>query len=642
MAANTKRGGFKLENPAPTKGSRGWFYAAIIISALAAAGLLYVLAWNANNNIELDSSLIQLTEVERLQNKPLGDVPTSAEQWVPVALPNDWLIEGYTRPEEWYHAELKFRVPPDRLWEVMLSAINLNAAVYLNGRLLGVNGRLNEPITHYWNQPLRFAIPNGLLEPGSNDLMIRVVSFPPGHGLLGRVYLGPRETVVSHADDLHFMNVEVSRFITGLSFGLCIVAFGLWLIRRQDSEYFWFSLLTLLWGIHSLKFHVTDVPISSQFWAWFLYATSISLSYPLYFFLTRIRGARNPVLELVLAALCLLCLLAVTIMLALDDLRMYRVAEIAYVISFCVSIYGFAGLTMYCARTRNIEAFWITVTVSALVVFVVHDVLKILGLFERSGGQQIVYAMPLLLGSFGLVILRRFAIALKEREDIVANLEQRVTAATDTIVALERDKALADQRETIMRDMHDGVGGQLVSSLALLNSSESPPLKQTEVLQQVLQGALTDLRLMIDSLDADVADLNLLLGALRERMEPVLRAAGFELIWDNNEIPRMAHMTPHKALQVLRILQEALTNAVRHSNASVIRVAVENSEETGSVIVSVEDNGIGFLPDEITPGRGISNMRRRALDVGAQIDIGAATFSSQGTRISVSLQINAK
>ncbi len=620
---------------AATPGSKAWFYGAIVASAILSASLAYHLNWRTNDQLGSDSPLIQLHNLTRLIGPaPDAERPNPNAEWQSVTLPNDWRVEGYNQTQEWYRANLGLQVPPDRLWEVMLAAVNLNAEVYINGRLLGVNGRLDEPITHNWNQPLRFAIPNGLLLPGDNEVLIRVVSFPPGHGLLGQVFLGPRQDVVRMANELHFVNVEVSRFITGLSFTLFVVALGLWLIRRRDAEYFWFAIMTLLWSIHSMKFHVTDIPISSQFWAWCLSVASIGLSYPLYFFLMRIRNQRNVKVERILMLVGLVSLLSITLLMLINSLWMYPVAEFAYVISFFVSVSGFVSLSVYCARSRDIEAFWIAITISALVVFVLHDVLKIMGFFERASGQLVVYAMPLLLISFGMVILRRFAIAIREREEIVATLERRVAQAADTIVTLERDKALADQRESIMRDMHDGVGGQLVSSLALLKSDPEP----SPVLQEVLQDALIDLRLMIDSLDTEVEDLNLLLGALRDRMASVLRASGMELVWHNTPISRQEQMTPHRALQILRILQEALTNAIRHSGASSIRVSVHEQPDTGTIEISAEDNGAGFDSASSIPGRGLANMRRRALDIGATLEIGKPEHSAQGTRVTVRLR----
>ncbi len=613
--------------------SRRAFYAAIAAAALVAGVLSWFVSERSALNLSADNTLIKVTQVQRLQpTLEPGALPSAGEErWEPIDLPNDWLANSYGRASEWYRFRIQLNVPPDRLWELMLSSVNLNAGVYVNQRLLGVNGSLEEPISHNWNQPLSFAIPNGLLVPGSNEIMIKVVSFPPGHGLLGPVYLGPREAVQAQAQNLRFINVEVSRFITGLSFTLFAVSLGLWLLRRGDSEYLWFSLMTLLWTIHSMKYHVTEIPISSQFWGWLLSATSISLSYPLHFFLMRIHNRHNPRLERTLFVLLGISLLALTVALLRQDMIMYDIGMVAYAISFCVSVYAFISLSIHCARTRDIEAFWIAVTISALVVFVVHDFLRVFGLLDRSSGQLVVYAMPLLLVSFGMVILRRFATALREREDIVANLEERVADAAQTIVDLEKERALTEQRETIMRDMHDGVGGQLVSSLALLETGERKTMQHQ--LQDLLQRALIDLRLMVDSMDTDAADLHQLLGALRDRMEPVLRASGMTLTWNYASTPTLVGMTPHKGLQVLRILQEALTNTIRHANATHVTIDVGHTDAK-TAFIRLTDNGDGFPAQQPQDGRGLRNMIRRASDIGGSLDINSGP---SGTRIELTL-----
>ncbi|MFP5325974.1 MAG: sensor histidine kinase, partial [Acidimicrobiia bacterium] len=68
-----------------------------------------------------------------------------------------------------------------------------------------------------------------------------------------------------------------------------------------------------------------------------------------------------------------------------------------------------------------------------------------------------------------------------------------------------------------------------------------------------------------------------------------------------------------------RIVQEALTNAARHSGAGTVKVNVD-LECDGALIVAIKDDG-GGLPDRISPGVGLTSMRERAEDIGGSLTI---------------------
>ena len=76
---------------------------------------------------------------------------------------------------------------------------------------------------------------------------------------------------------------------------------------------------------------------------------------------------------------------------------------------------------------------------------------------------------------------------------------------------------------------------------------------------------------------------------------------------------------PRPTLQILRILQEAVTNAMRHSGATQVALASGKGDD-GHVWLSIKDNGKG-MPEEIKGGRGLTSMRSRAEAVGGSLDI---------------------
>jgi signal transduction histidine kinase len=136
---------------------------------------------------------------------------------------------------------------------------------------------------------------------------------------------------------------------------------------------------------------------------------------------------------------------------------------------------------------------------------------------------------------------------------------------------------------------------------------------------QVLKGCIDDLKLAIDSMEPVEADLLLLLATLRFRLGPRLESTGIALRWEVQDVPPLDWLEPKYALHILRILQEAFTNIIKHTRATEIRVATRAGGE--HIVVSITDNGEGFsVADALkNGGKGLSNQQRRAQFIGAEV-----------------------
>src|SRR5262249_37575065 len=113
---------------------------------------------------------------------------------------------------------------------------------------------------------------------------------------------------------------------------------------------------------------------------------------------------------------------------------------------------------------------------------------------------------------------------------------------------LERTRLLADERERIMREMHDGLGSHLVSTLALVERGDA----SSTVVADAVRGTLDDLRLMVESLEPTDGDLLPALAQLRSRLQPRIEAAGVRVEWRAGDVPAIDGMGPRTVLQVLR------------------------------------------------------------------------------------------
>ena len=277
-----------------------------------------------------------------------------------------------------------------------------------------------------------------------------------------------------------------------------------------------------------------------------------------------------------------------------------------------------------------------------ILVLGLHDWLLVTQWLPRDAGLLVHYSAPTAAAVIGALLLERFAGVLRQAELLNFELEQRVAEKHQELEnnyqrlrEMEHQQLLTEERERFMKEIHDGVGGHLISMLSMVRSGK----QDKEKIVTSIEATLDDLRIMIDSLAPQEHDIPALLGAMRSRLEPQLLDSDLQLHWQVNELPTIPHFGPHKVLQVMRIVQEAVTNVIRHANALHIVVKAfyhTDAEEKNCVIIEISDDGVG-IASHLKPGHGLKNMRYRASDIGAKLDIISA---EPGTRVILILPLN--
>ena len=127
--------------------------------------------------------------------------------------------------------------------------------------------------------------------------------------------------------------------------------------------------------------------------------------------------------------------------------------------------------------------------------------------------------------------------------------------------------------------------------MSIIALSERTGDKPTE---QAAREALNDLRLVIYSLDLGDRELPLALANFRERLIPQLHRLGVTLDWSIAGLPEVSGVTPGNALAVLRILQEAITNALKHGPARSITIRGALAAD-GMAAITIENDGRPFV-----------------------------------------------
>lgn len=226
----------------------------------------------------------------------------------------------------------------------------------------------------------------------------------------------------------------------------------------------------------------------------------------------------------------------------------------------------------------------------------------------------------------GVLLLGRFAGTLRREARLRAELAMQLADRTAELQAsfealhaseraradAERASAVAGERERLMQEMHDGIGAQLITARLQVAAGTVGPAEAAALIDD----CLLELRLTVDALSLDEGDLGALLAALRLRLAPGLRAAGITLDWQVQPTPALAALQGTGARELLRIVQEAVSNVLHHAQASRIRVATAVVD--GAVQLSVADDGIGRAVDA-PAGRGTQSMQQRAQRLGAAL-----------------------
>jgi signal transduction histidine kinase len=189
------------------------------------------------------------------------------------------------------------------------------------------------------------------------------------------------------------------------------------------------------------------------------------------------------------------------------------------------------------------------------------------------------------------------------------------------------------ERNLLISDIHDGFG----SMLASLRISVERGLISERELSNHLKQLSTDLHLIVDTLGSEKFTLEDALNDMRHRIRQYFNDSGTTIAWNLNIDPSY-HFQPRDILDIARIIQEAIANALRHAKANHISVKIKTDPIKGLLQCSIEDDGLGFQ-ENFEPGFGVSSMRQRAQKIGAIFNI--KSLPKGGSSIDFSLPIKA-
>lgn len=223
----------------------------------------------------------------------------------------------------------------------------------------------------------------------------------------------------------------------------------------------------------------------------------------------------------------------------------------------------------------------------------------------------------------------------------IALLASHAAAAIDAAGMFEdsRSLAMSEERERLARELHDALNQSLFSlsltARAAARHIATDPGRAAEELSEITllsRQAMAELRAVVDGLRTPDVERDGLVPAIRSLAELLSRVHHIEIEVVADGEPGLEGRAEH---EVFRIVQEALTNAVRHSQADNVTVSVANGE---SLAITIRDDGQGFEPQERNfRGKrlGLTSMRDRASGLGGRLTIDSAPGQGATVRLEV-------
>ena len=601
--------------------------------------LLFLLAMLAALPVQAQD-VTRIDQAEAVRSDWSAQTPPP-EGWVPVELRDLWEKRW---PDHdgvvWYRVRWQ-QADASQPIGLLLDYTCLAAAVSLNGQPIDRDASLVEPLSRKWHVPRYYTVPPALLREGQNELLVRVSGLAAYQPAFGTVSVGDPVVLRGQYERERFARRDMQIFDAAVGLVLAAMIGIFWLLRPQDTLYGWYALSAVFGRLYDWNF-IAGSPWpfrTTDGWQAFIAAVFVASAATHTIFLLRFSERQWPRFERALLALA-----GVTLMLALLLPQWMGPLRNLYVSPTILFLYVVSVVfVVFALRSGRRDFQVLAACISVPLLVSLHDLGVYMGWY---GGVSYLgsFTSPVMLLGMGFVLAYRFAQTMKRVEGFNAELQREVQAATTTLAdTLNQQHALAlahsraGERLQLVRDLHDGFGGTLVGAITRLQQAPDDTPKAEVV--DLLRDMRDDLRLVIDTTAQEQADLATLIAPLRHRASRLLEAADIDAHWQVNGLEGL-QLGPGRSLDLLRLLQEALTNVFKHSRAA--RVDVQLQRAGDRLQLRVRDDGVGLAgaraPAEARVGAGLASMRHRAQRLGAELRI-AGDIEGKGTTLELDLPL---
>jgi len=626
-------------------------YAFVVLAVVA--GLIAIFAISRPTGLHLTQADILIQDTDGYERPPRTIDPRAiAGTWQRVDLPyaprpkmlprQAADVSNTPTQTSWYHFRLPAgaSIPAEAYLYIPRWKTDGEIAIYIDGAL-----HYQSHANLQWNgsnQPLWIAFDDTEGATPPRDILIRLRHVRGIGGALSSLWIGSYAQVWPAYMVRDFFQAELP-YVGSAAFLACgVFALFVWFGRRRETLYLLFFTMTVITFVRTMHNYVglDRLPIPDAWFGWLTVNSILWMAPNLHLFLIKIHLHRQPVLTWAVAAITAFFTIATLPLMApllggTPDATI--VAPLIYPVIFVIgNVVCLSGL-YWSWRARSLEGCALAAWGVLGALLGGYDWLLQNNFVDIEGVFLSVYAQIATTIAFCHIILSRYTKAVSEVERANIVLAERLAEREVELLAshqkrreIERRDLLHQERQRLMQDMHDGLGSSLITALRVVEHGKI----DESAIADLLKSCIDDVKLTIDSMEPVETDLLLLLGTLRFRLQPRLETTDIRLRWEVTEAPPLAWLDQRHSLHILRILQEAFTNIVKHAGASEIRVVTRVADD--EVIIDVIDNGRGFDPAETSHGRGLNNQAHRATAIGGWVEVRSG---GTGTRFTLVLPI---
>ncbi|WP_227515664.1 sensor histidine kinase [Acinetobacter qingfengensis] len=531
----------------------------------------------------------------------------------------------------WYKIQLNYDCPVQQHNPVMLviNRINVTGEIFINDDLLWQDQSLVEPLSRSWNMPRYWNIPASSLKKGENTLWIRVISVPTQSSGLGKVFIGNPKEIMPKFQEFWYEQRVLTFFNLIFSLTLGIVALIIWLFHHQEKVFGWFALTSLAWVLF-LSGHLISYTPAGLNQIQFTFLNLIILNFYSVFFCFyawRLARVTFPKIEKILW----IFLLTITFIPLLPfDQYQNTLLFIYFFTGILILFANFISFQCIAWKVKQIES---TLLAYIFIIYIFISIHDLYGFFFIKNQENLLfpYTGPITTFFIAIILGLRLSKNIKEisrfnkvLEENIIQTRSELTNSLTTQYKLELINIKLQERINLAHDLHDGLGGSLVRSMALIDQSKVN--LSNEQFLSMLKLLRDDLRQIIDSgssVDAKIPKTPILWGApIRYRFSQLFDEMDIYSYW---HFPNQWEIKPSplECLTLLRVAEESLTNIIKHSQATQVKVQMFYNDQQ-QLILEIQDNGIGFDPALVQQSGlsiGIRSMNIRLEKINAKMKI---------------------
>lgn len=556
-------------------------------------------------------------------------------------------ISGYVAPQDGCCTAGQ-RSPAKSL--LISQAIN-GMDVYLNGVWIAGLPKSDVRGSYRWQRPLLAPLARRLLrDDGPNIVTIESTTWDP-HILVPPIYVGDTASLGT----IHELTTFIGWSLAQASNVFCLLAgmflVGAWLASPRDGVVFAHAgITTVMWSLLYWLVLLPYVPANLlESWVWARYAclggVVAVLTLFLHTFIGQPLGVRGRLILMIAASSASLAspFVGETGRVWLDHYWLPLL--------LLFHLHACARLLLHAVRTRSRPAMSLLFQSVLAQVFALHDhnvTVQVVRFTPVESGWSLsdllvapIYlshlSVPLLLFVVAQILLTTFQANVRRIRDnnriLTETLQQRereLLVSHSRQREMEAEAAAQGERDRIYRDLHDGIGSKLITTLFSVRDRAI----NHERLEVQLMDALRDLREIISVTDPqEQRSIQDVLFTFCAHLDESLGRAEFSVEFDIEEGHEVV-LLADQSKQIMRIVEESVANTIKYAGASRLRLSLR--VDGLSMTVLIEDNGHGGhggqggqgataqaaapVRSPLSGGSGLAGMRRRAERLGATFE----------------------